>query len=121
VGDWSARSGYEAGARIAADPGVTAVFAANDEMAVGVMSALADAGVSVPDEVSVVGFDGIPLAEYFRPALTTVRQDFDEIGRTLVEFLVRQIRDGVPLIDEHHLVPARLIERASTAGPSPRR
>ena len=121
MGDWSSKSGYETGLRIAADPEITAVFAANDEMAIGVMSALADSGVSVPHEVSVIGFDGIPLAEYFRPALTTVRQDFDEIGRTLVDFLVRQIRDGVMLVDEHHLVPARLIERASTARSSRRR
>ncbi|MEV6850655.1 substrate-binding domain-containing protein [Actinoplanes sp. NPDC051411] len=107
-------SGYEAGVGLAADPDVTAVFAANDEMAVGVMSALADAGVPVPGRVSVVGFDDIPLAPYYRPALTTVRQDFDEIGRTLVDFLLRQIRDGAPLTDEHHLVPAQLIKRAST-------
>lgn len=114
VGDWSSESGYQAGIRLAADPEVTAVFAANDEMAVGVMSALADAGVPVPARVSVVGFDDIPLAPYYRPALTTVRQDFDEIGRTLVDFLLRQIRDGAPLTDEHHLVPAQLIKRAST-------
>ena len=120
VGDWSSESGYQAGVRFAADPDVTAVFAANDEMAVGVMSALADAGVPVPGRVSVVGFDDIPLAAYVRPALTTVRQDFDEIGRTLVEFLVRQIRDGAPLTDQHHLVPARLVERASTAAPAQR-
>lgn len=117
VGDWSSAAGYQAGVRFAADPSVTAVFAANDEMAIGVMSALADAGVGVPGAVSVAGFDDIPLAAYVRPALTTVRQDFDEIGRTLVEFLVRQIRDGAPLTDERHLVPARLIERTSTAAP----
>ena len=121
TGDWSSASGYRAGLRFAADPQVTAVFAANDEMAVGVIAALTDAGVAVPGEVSVAGFDDIPLAQYVRPALTTVRQDFDEIGRTLVEFLVRQIRDGVPLTDEHHLVPARLIERGSTAPLTTRR
>ena len=117
VGDWSAESGYDAGRRLAADPGVTAVFCANDEMAVGVVRALFEAGRRVPDDVSVVGFDDIPLAGYLWPPLTTVVHDFDRVGAALVELLVRQIREGSDLSAERVVVPAPLVVRASTAPP----
>jgi DNA-binding LacI/PurR family transcriptional regulator len=80
-GDWSARTGYELGRRVARDPEVTAVFCANDHMALGLLRALERAGRSTPGDVSVTGFDDIPEAAYFGPPLTTVRQDFDELGR----------------------------------------
>lgn len=89
-GDWSPASGYRAGKVIAADPTVTAVFAANDEMAAGVLRALHEAGRDVPGEVSVVGFDDI-IAEYLWPPLTTVRQDFGAIGERLVSTLVHRL------------------------------
>jgi DNA-binding LacI/PurR family transcriptional regulator len=98
-GDWSATSGYEQGLRIAADPEVTAVFCANDEMAAGLYRALRETGRSIPEDVSVVGFDDIPLAEHLWPPLTTVAQDFHQIGRELVELLLRQVRDGESLTD----------------------
>lgn len=79
--DWSARTGFEYGQRIARDKSVTAVFCANDDMALGLLRALHEAGRRVPEDVSVVGFDDIPAAAYFGPPLTTVRQDFDELGR----------------------------------------
>src|SRR4051795_8801515 len=78
-GDWSPRAGYEFGRAL--DPGVTAIFVANDQMALGVLRALHEAGRTVPGDVSVVGFDDIPEAPFFMPPLTTVRQDFDEMGR----------------------------------------
>ncbi len=80
AGDWSARAGYDLGRRLTADPSVTAIFAANDQMALGVLRALHEAGRQIPAEVSVVGFDDIPEAPYFMPPLTTVRQDFIEVG-----------------------------------------
>lgn len=116
-GDWTAASGYDAGTRLAADPEVTAVFAANDQMAAGLLHALHEAGRSVPGDVSVVGFDGIELAAQLWPPLTTVEQDFGEIGRRLVNLLLRQIRDGEDLADTHSVVPVRLVERRSTAPP----
>lgn len=67
IGDWTPRSGYEIGKRIAEDPDVTAVFAANDEMAFGLIRALHEAGQGVPGDVSVVGFDAIALSEYSYP------------------------------------------------------
>jgi DNA-binding LacI/PurR family transcriptional regulator len=86
-GDWTARSGYEATAAVL-EAGVTAVFAANDQMALGLLSGLREAGVDVPGRLSVVGFDDVPDAAYYSPPLTTVRQDFEELARRAVGALV---------------------------------
>jgi len=91
-GDWTAASGFAAAARL--DPGVTAVVCANDQLAIGLMAALSDAGRRVPEEVSVTGFDDLPEAAYLRPALTTVRQDFDAIGRRAVELIAQRLADA---------------------------
>ncbi|MER7728105.1 LacI family DNA-binding transcriptional regulator [Streptomyces sp. NPDC096323] len=115
-GDWTAESGYRAGRRIAADPDCTAVFVANDQMALGVLRALHEAGRRVPDDISVVGFDDIPEAASFIPPLTTVRQDFAGVGQRGVEDLLRQIRNEKPARSTT-LVPTRLIVRRSTAPP----
>ncbi|XVU28498.1 substrate-binding domain-containing protein [Actinoplanes sp. CA-054009] len=85
---WSAESGYRCGRALAADPEVTAVFAANDDIAIGLIRALAEHGRSVPDDVSVVGFDDVPEAGYTHPGLTTVRQEFAEVGRESVRLLL---------------------------------
>jgi DNA-binding LacI/PurR family transcriptional regulator len=116
-GDWSARSGYEQGRLLAADPDVTAVFCANDEMAAGLVRALYEHGRRVPDDLSVVGFDDIPLTEFLWPPLTTVQQDFHLIGRQLMDLLLRQIRHGAELTDHRIVVPTRLMVRESTAPP----
>ncbi len=119
AGDWSARSGHEAGlALLAAGVPVTAVFVANDHMALGLVRALAEGGVDVPGDVSVVGFDDIAEAEYLRPPLTTVRQDFAEVGRRCVDLLLRLVEapEGSAPGDAV-VVPATLVVRASTAPP----
>ena len=116
AGDWSAASGYEAGLQLAAQPDVTAVFVANDQMALGVVRALSEAGRGVPEDVSVVGFDDIPEAAYLRPPLTTVRQDFAEVGRRCLVQLVALI-DGAPSGPDAPIEPA-LVVRASTAAPA---
>jgi DNA-binding LacI/PurR family transcriptional regulator len=110
-GDWSAASGHSAGVTLAARPDVSAVFAANDQMALGLLRALAEAGRSVPRDVSVVGFDDIADAADYLPPLTTVRQDFDALGERAVEALVEAIDGGSAKTD---LVPTRLIVREST-------
>ncbi|MGD8166977.1 LacI family DNA-binding transcriptional regulator [Herbiconiux sp. P16] len=92
VGDWTPASGYAHGRTLAAD-GATAVFVANDQMAVGLMRALTEAGLSVPGDVSVVGFDDIPEAEYFAPPLTTVRQDFVRLGQEAMEAVLTVLGD----------------------------
>jgi len=114
-GDWSAASGYAAGRRIAADPDVTAVFVANDQMALGVLHALGDAGRDVPADISIVGFDDTPESGFYRPALTTVRMDFAEVGRRCIERLLELINDH-PLRPQPAVAP-ELVVRASTAPP----
>ncbi|WP_091618228.1 LacI family DNA-binding transcriptional regulator [Amycolatopsis saalfeldensis] len=116
TGDWSPESGYRAGKALAADPAVTAVFAANDQMALGVLRALHEAGRSVPGEVSVVGFDDMDESACFWPPLTTIRQSFEAVGRHAVTALLSEItaggRGGEPV-----MVPTELVVRASTAPP----
>ncbi|MCV2393222.1 LacI family DNA-binding transcriptional regulator [Actinotalea sp. M2MS4P-6] len=116
-GDWSAESGYQAGLGIALDPAVTAVYCANDEMAFGVMRALHEAGRRVPEDVSVVGFDAIGLSGYSYPPLTTVRQDFTQMGRELVRLVLDQVRSGARAGHERVLVPTELVVRGTTAPP----
>ena len=91
LGDWSARSGYELGHRLAAMSEVTAVLCGNDQMALGVLRALAERGRRVPGDVSVVGFDDVPEAAFFLPPLTTVRQNFGELGRRALHLLLDRI------------------------------
>ncbi|MFE9449033.1 LacI family DNA-binding transcriptional regulator [Streptomyces sp. NPDC006739] len=120
TGDWSADSGYELGRRMAEDPEVTAVFASNDQMALGVLRACHEAGRRVPEDVSVVGYDDIPEAAHLLPPLTTVRTDFAEIGRSALRLLLARI-DGAPVAAAPRLVsvPVELIVRRSTARPLP--
>lgn len=110
-GDWSAGSGYAATAAVR-DAGVTAVFAANDQMALGLLGGLHEQGLAVPGDVSVVGFDDIPDAAYYWPKLTTVRQDFDELARRAVQAVIGGAEAAV-------LTPVQpvLIARASIAPP----
>ena len=119
-GDWTADSGYRAGLVLAAEPECTAVFAANDQMALGLLRAFHERGRTVPEDVSIVGFDDIPDSGSFIPPLTTVHQDFAEVGRRCVQGLLRQIRDE-PEGPGTVLVPTRLVLRASTAPPRTRR
>lgn len=120
VGDWTMASGYEAGLEISNDPEVTAVFCANDEMAFGVMRALEEVGIRVPEDVSVAGFDGGDLSRFADPPLTTVRQDFKSIASLAVERLIDQI-SGREHALEPQFAPVELLIRNSTASPSPGR
>ena len=118
-GDWSADSGYRAGLALADEAECTAVFAANDQMALGLLRAFHERGRVVPDDISVVGFDDIPDGASFIPPLTTVHQDFAEVGRRCVEIALRQIRNQ-PAEPGTTLVPTRLVVRNSTAAPARR-
>jgi DNA-binding LacI/PurR family transcriptional regulator len=121
AGDWSARSGYEAGSLLVTRPDVTAIFAANDHTALGVLRAAHEHRISVPDQLSIVGFDDIPEAEYLSPPLTTVRQDFDEVGRRAIATLLQLLdAEQTPPPPRTHVQPA-LIPRRSTSAPRPRR
>ena len=118
-GDWTPSSGYEAGRRLAArrreGDDITAVFLANDQMALGLLAALHEEGLEAPRDVSVAGFDDLPEAPYLTPPLTTVRQDFAELGRRAVELVLARLAG-----QELHLepVPPTLLVRASS-GPVP--
>ena len=113
IGDGSPEVGYELGRRLAMRGDVTAIFVATDQMALGVLHALFEARRRVPDEVSVVGFGGTPEGEFFSPPLTTIRQNFNEIGRRGAELLRAGIEAG-RLSAVQELIPAELILRAST-------
>jgi DNA-binding LacI/PurR family transcriptional regulator len=115
-GDWSPRSGYEATAELLRRGGVTAIFAANDHMAIGAIRAVEQAGLRVPDDVSIVGFDDAPEAEFLSTPLTTVRQDFAEVTRLAVHRLVRTI-EGRPPAERRRLIPAQLVVRESAVPP----
>lgn len=113
AGDWSARSGYAAGVAVAQED-VTAVFAANDQMALGVLTALHRAGRRVPDDISVVGYDDHPDSAWYLPALTTVEQGFHAVGVAGITAMMQAIGGVVPA---GALIPPRLVERESTAAP----
>ena len=114
-GNWSADAGYDALTAIfrnARQP--TAIFAQNDQMAVGLLRAARDRGIIVPQMLSVVGVDDIPLATHFEPPLTTVRQDFAQIGREAARLLAKTLHDpSAP--PEHVRLAPELIIRHSTA------
>jgi DNA-binding LacI/PurR family transcriptional regulator len=114
VGDWSPASGYRVGLQLAGDLEVTAIFVANDQMALGVLRALHERGREIPREVSIVGFDDIPEAQYFTPPLTTVRQDFGEMGRSSLRLLLELIQDTGQQPQRVTIAP-ELVVRRSTA------
>ncbi|WP_142119976.1 LacI family DNA-binding transcriptional regulator [Arthrobacter sp. SLBN-122] len=115
-GDWSAGSGYEIGRRIAATRRATAIFVGNDQMALGVLRALTEAGIRVPQDVSVVGFDDQPEAGYFSPPLTVIRQDFEELGRRCMQMMLTAFDGaGGP---RTLVVQPELVLRSSTAPPA---
>lgn len=116
-GGWDAAAGYAAGELLAGRSDVTAVFAANDQMAIGVIRALVDAGRRIPADVSVMGFDDIPESAYLTPRLTTIRADFLEMGRRCVDLIMAQI-DGTAGNGGRSVVPPSLVAREST-GPYP--
>ncbi|CAI9405512.1 LacI family DNA-binding transcriptional regulator [Aestuariimicrobium sp. T2.26MG-19.2B] len=111
-GGWSAGDGYAAAAAVlAAHPRPDAVFCANDQVALGLMRGLAHAGVSVPDDIAVVGFDDVDGADHFSPSLTTIRQPFAEVGERSIEVLWAMI-GGAPPVRE--LLAPTLVVRSSS-------
>jgi DNA-binding LacI/PurR family transcriptional regulator len=114
-GDWSPASGHRAASELVQGRDVTAVFVANDQMAIGLLNGLHDRGVRVPQDMSVVGFDDIPEAEFLIPPLTTVRQDFDAVGRLGVKLLTDLIAGAAGAEHARHRIVPTLSVRGSTA------
>lgn len=114
-GGWSAQSGYE-GVQTLLKGGAdfTGLVMANDQMALGAIAALNEAGIRIPEDVSVIGFDDIPESAYFIPALTTVHQDFVTLGEQSVEYLVSLIKSPKTPLHQRVLYP-ELVIRSSTA------
>lgn len=113
-GDWTADCGYAWASTLDVTE-CTAVFAANDQMALGVIHGLSERGIQVPEQMSVVGFDDVPDARHYLPPLTTVRQDFIELGELAVRLLLRTV--GGTASSEHTSIDARLIVRESSVSP----
>lgn len=119
IGDYSAHSAF-GHARDLMEAGVTAIFCFSDEMALGALSAISEAGLSCPADISVVGFDDLPLSRFFQPGLTTVAQPKAMIGQRTVELLVDILR-GAPIEASHVTLPHELLVRKSTgAAPLPK-
>ncbi len=116
VGDWSAESGYRAGQELIDAGECTAVFAGNDQMSLGVMLAAHERNLNLPRDLSVVGFDDSPESGFYFPPLTTIRQDFLELGRRCVAMILDGISGNDPLFSVR--IQPHLIQRAST-GPKP--
>jgi DNA-binding LacI/PurR family transcriptional regulator len=113
-GDWTSDYGYEFGRTF--DFGdITAVFASNDQMALGVVHGLTERGLRVPQDISVVGFDDLPDSRHFIPPLTTVRQDFAALGALTLQLIIAAIEgeEGA----QHDMIAPILIVRSSTAAP----
>jgi DNA-binding LacI/PurR family transcriptional regulator len=114
AGDWTSDRGYAFASGVDLE-GVTAVFAGNDQMALGVVHGLADRGLRVPDDISVVGFDDLPDSRHFLPPLTTVRQDFAALGELVLGRVIAAI-EGED-VAQHEVIEPGLVVRDSSAAP----
>jgi DNA-binding LacI/PurR family transcriptional regulator len=121
-GDWSAKSGYSAALELIRHYRCefTALVTANDHMALGALSAFRENGVEVPDDISVIGYDGMPESEFYQPSLSTIYQDFAALGEVSVEFLLRMINQPSTSPRRFILKPV-LVPRRSTAPPNRQR
>lgn len=116
AGAWTADSGYRAGLGVLGSRELSAAFCGNDHIALGLVHAFVEAGLDVPGDVSVVGFDDVPEAAHFLPPLTTVRQDFPELGRRCMAVLLAELRGEQPVRPGD--VEPVLVVRGSTAAPA---
>jgi DNA-binding LacI/PurR family transcriptional regulator len=112
---WQLHDGFEAGRRLADDPGVTAVLCGNDDLALGVRRAMYEAGRDVPGDVSIIGFDDVPGAAYWTPALTTVRMDFLALGKASLS-MIDSVLAGAAV--EVPALPAPALVRRESTGPA---
>ena len=113
VGNFDVYSGYTSARRLLdSEQPFTAILVGNDLMALGAMHALNEAGLRVPEDVSIVGFDDIEEAAHFAPPLTTVRQQFDVLGRESVEYLVSLIEDATIPIQQRVLYPELVVRQS---------
>jgi LacI family transcriptional regulator len=114
AGDFTERAGFRAvGALLALRPRPTALFAANDSMAIGALSGLREAGLRVPDDIAVTGFDDIPMARYMSPPLTSVRVDIAELGARAVRTVLHAVSEKNAHTRRHQHLGTTLVIRQS--------
>ena len=111
--DFTERGGYEATRRLLGRRRPRAIFAANDLMAMGALLALREAGLQVPDEVAVMGFDDIPTAKMVNPPLTTVKLFQEQLGRRAAAMLFERMRGEGPAMGRSEEMPFELVVRCS--------
>jgi DNA-binding LacI/PurR family transcriptional regulator len=112
-GDWSIETGFNVAGKLVDEKKLpTAFFCANDHLAVGVMKALFKKGFKIPEDISIVGFDDIPEAAYLLPSLTTVRQEFNLVGKIAIDRVLNQLTGDKSR--EITFLPLNLLERNST-------
>lgn len=113
-GDWTAGGGYRIGQTLDVEPGM-AIFTSNDVTALGLMSALRERSLRIPEDISIVGFDDIPEAEFLHPPLTTVRQDFAALGELMLQKVLVALEEGEGEVETTDTpLPTRLVVRQST-------
>jgi len=113
-GNFLDSSGYDAARKILTlSQRPTAIFASNDSMAIGALGALRDAGVEVPREIALAGFDDVPIARYLSPALTSVHVPISDLGAMAIQQLIHIIREKNHLQQQHNLLPTTLAIRES--------
>jgi DNA-binding LacI/PurR family transcriptional regulator len=115
-GDWTAQSGYSAMQNLIQEHTFTGVVAGNDQMALGAIHAMIEAGYRVPQDISIVGFDDIPEASFFLPALTTIKQDFRLLGQRGIQYLIDLIQNP-QIIAGRRVIEPQLVIRNSTESP----
>jgi LacI family transcriptional regulator len=119
TGDFSQDSGWSAAHTMLAHPRrFEFVFATNDSMSTGAMSALRDAGIRVPESMAIAGFDDVPMARFLTPALTTVHVPIEDLGRQAMRMLISSVVQGAPARPTVELIPTSLVVRGSTVSAS---
>lgn len=111
-GDWSIKTGFTVGKTLSSmKQRPTAIFCANDHLALGVLKAFSQQDLLIPGDLSLIGFDDIPESAYFTPSLTTVKQDFDELGKFAINKMLSQLKESTKL--ETLMIKPQLIVRDS--------
>lgn len=116
-GDWEIQTGYRIAMELGIESrGITALFVANDRMALGVLSAMRKRGISVPDRLSIIGFDDLPETAYYWPPLTTVKQDFRQLGERAMRLLMQEL-EGKAVKKVDRLIPELVVRDSTTVVP----
>ena len=116
-GDWEIETGYKIGMKLDIEGrGITAIFVANDRMALGLQNAMRKRNVSIPDRLSIIGFDDLPESKFYFPPLTTVKQDFKQLGERAMQLLLQEL-EGKTVRKLDRLIPELVVRESTTVVP----